>query len=164
MKITCELTGKEMVNVLEAIRDAAKAEGLDTDEYSLYSLCRVVDAALEAMGMEYLADADDFQNAVMNAATPQEEEAEEEEEEAEEKEEEENPGNALLEYCEKLVIVRDGKRWLPESVATELLDNFKLVVSEFTEGLPEEIKQKILYEAWAEFGRQLDVAGVLMGK
>lgn len=153
MKITYELTGKEMINVLDAIRDTAELEGFDTDEDTLHSLCNVVDAALEEMGIEFLADSEDFHNAVMNAAIPQEEE-----------EEEEIPVNPALECFEELVIERNGKRWLPESAATELLEDFKRVVNLFAQGQPEEIKQKLLRDAWEEFGRQLNVDGVLMGK
>lgn len=160
MKITCKLTGKEMSNVLETIRDTAELEGFDTDEDALYSLCKVVDAALEEMGIEFLADADDFQNAIMNAITSEEEEEEEEEEE----DEEEVPVNPALECFEELVIVQNGKRWLPESAARELVEDFKRVINLTAKGQSEEVKQKLLYDVWEEFGRQLNVAGVLVGK
>jgi hypothetical protein len=164
MKISCELTGKEMRNVLEAVRDAAEQEGFDTDDDTLYRLCKVVDAALEEMGIAFVADADDFHNAVMNAATDDEEEEEEAEEEDEEEDEEEIPVNPALECFEELVIVQNGQRWLPESAAKKLVEDFKRVVNMFAKGQPEEVKQKILCDAWEEFGRQLNVAGVLMGK
>ena len=149
MKINVKLTADELMDVVDAIMDEAIDRGYDPvdDEETLDDMLNIVDAALSAMGIEVIEDAD---------------EDEDEDEDYDEWNEEEVP--TTKSPVGELLVEVDGKMFLRESDAQVLLDFMRKTVYEKFNFLPVEKREVVLCKMWCKFGEDFGIYGVLKGE